>query len=77
MRYFMFGYAFIVQGKLGSFSGSISLAVNAFPSQTIINRLIMKDMATMHDVHDGLSISITNIYEFKNKKDFESFTKQD
>ena len=61
MRYFMFGYAFIVQGKLGSFSGSISLAVNAFPSQTIINRLIMKDMATMHDVHDGLSISITQL----------------
>jgi len=72
MRYFLINYFYSENGKKGKVNGTF--VGEKFPNQ---NSLVT-EMAKQFLQEDGIdlfkeSIIITNIFEFKNKEDFNNF----
>ncbi len=67
MRYFLISYAYAMPDASFGF-GDIPIGHPAFPSRIQIMKLINDD--------DIQASCIIGIYEFKNEKDYNSFTKK-
>ena len=74
MRYFQFAYDAILPTTNEQFRGGLTIECNHFPSQKELKTLLCDGRVDdLKGQTENINISFPSIFEFKDKKDFDSW----